>query len=395
MRGHPFETGFDLTLRPERLEQPLDWKRPRMIFVNSMSDLFHKKIPQRFISAVFDTMERADWHTYQILTKRSSLMQHFINERYQDKSAPPHMWLGVSVENAQATSRIAHLRKANASVRFLSVEPLIAPVGRLDLDDIAWVIVGGESGWGARPMKAEWALDVRDQCVDAGVPFFFKQWGGRSPKAAGRLLEGREWNEFPPAGHYCAPCRKSSFLMSDIAFEPDEIGPWSEIKLEIIEKYGPAYTQAFSGKGRTLRKFYIDGFSGAGLHLSKTTEAKIEGSPARALKVAPPFDGFFFIDLNKDKTDYLRKQCEGRANVTVFTGDCNQHLTNDVLPKIKYELFTRALCLARPLWHAPELGRYPDGRTIPRYRHVSQFSRHGYEPQCNLAKSRQGSPSRA
>jgi three-Cys-motif partner protein len=136
--------------------------------------------------------------------------------------------------------------------------------------------------------------------------------------------------------------------MSGTAFEPDEIGPWSEIKLEIIEKYGPAYTHAFSGKGRALRKFYIDGFSGAGLHVSKITGAKIEGSPARAIKVAPPFDGFFFIDLNKDKTDYLRKQCEGLTNVTVFTGDCNQHLIRDVLPKIKYELFTRALCLLDP-----------------------------------------------
>jgi protein gp37 len=205
VKGHPFETGFDLTLRPERLKQPLDWKRPRMIFVNSMSDLFHKKIPQAFVSSVFDTMEKADWHTYQILTKRSSLMQRFINSRYQCRPAPPHLWFGVSVENAQATSRIAHLRKANATLRFLSIEPLIAPVGRLDLDDIAWVIVGGESGWGARPMKTEWALDVRDQCVDAGVPFFFKQWGGRSPKAAGRLLEGREWNEFPLAARTVAP----------------------------------------------------------------------------------------------------------------------------------------------------------------------------------------------
>jgi three-Cys-motif partner protein len=136
--------------------------------------------------------------------------------------------------------------------------------------------------------------------------------------------------------------------MTDVSFAPDEIGPWSEIKLEIIEKYGPAYTQAFSGKGRSLKKFYIDGFSGAGLHRSKVTGANIEGSPARALKVAPPFDGFYFIDMNKDKTDYLRKQCEARSNVTIFTGDCNEHLTRDVFPKVKYELYTRALCLLDP-----------------------------------------------
>ena len=124
-------------------------------------------------------------------------MQKFINARYKADKAPPHIWFGVSVENEQATSRITHLQTASATIRFLSVEPLIGPVGELSLEGIDWVIVGGESGWGARPMKSEWALDIRDQCVDAGVAFFFKQWGGRSPKAAGRLLEGREWSEFP------------------------------------------------------------------------------------------------------------------------------------------------------------------------------------------------------
>jgi protein gp37 len=195
--GHPFEPGFDLTLRSERLKQPLEWKRRRMIFVNSMSDLFHKDIPCAHIEAVFDAMERADWHVYQVLTKRSSLMQKFVNERYSSRTAPRHIWFGVSVENAQAVSRIAHLQKANAAVRFLSIEPLIAPVGRLDLRNIDWVIVGGESGPGARPMDPAWAIDVRNQCLAANVAFFFKQWGGRSPKTGGRLLEGREWNQFP------------------------------------------------------------------------------------------------------------------------------------------------------------------------------------------------------
>jgi protein gp37 len=195
--GHPFETGFDLTLRPQRLLQPLAWKRSRMIFVNSMSDLFHKDIPRAHIAAVFDTMERADWHIYQVLTKRSSLLQKFINDRYKDRTAPAHMWFGVSVENAQAVSRIVHLQKARASVRFLSIEPLLAPVGKLALDNIHWVIVGGESGPGARPMKPEWAIDIRNQCVSACVPFFFKQWGGRTPKTGGRKLEGKVWNQFP------------------------------------------------------------------------------------------------------------------------------------------------------------------------------------------------------
>lgn len=195
--GHPFENGFDLTLRHDKLMQPFEWKRPRMIFVNSMSDLFHKDIPKKFISLVFDTMEKANWHTYQVLTKRSSLMQKFINDRYRNKKTPPHIWLGVSVEDERATSRIAHLQETNAFVKFLSIEPLIASVGKLNLKDIDWVIVGGESGPFARPIDASWVINIKNQCVKARTAFFFKQWGGRNPKSGGRLLEGREWNEFP------------------------------------------------------------------------------------------------------------------------------------------------------------------------------------------------------
>jgi protein gp37 len=195
--GHPFESGFDLMLRPERLLQPFAWKRPRMIFVNSMSDLFQKEIPQTYISKVFDTMEKANWHTYQVLTKRSSLLAKFLNDRYHGGKAPAHIWLGVSVEDQKATSRIRHLQRANASIRFLSIEPLVGPLSNLNLNGINWVIVGGESGPGARPMDPAWAIDIRDQCVNSKVAFFFKQWGGRTPKTRGRLLEGREWNQFP------------------------------------------------------------------------------------------------------------------------------------------------------------------------------------------------------
>jgi len=195
--GHPFETGFDLTLRPQRLLQPFDWKKPRMIFVNSMSDLFHKDIPDEYIGRVFDTMERADWHIYQVLTKRSSLLEKFINRRYTARRAPAHIWLGVSVENAKAASRITHLQKANATIRFLSIEPLIESTGKLDLNGISWVIVGGESGPRARPMDQRWVVDIRNQCLLSKVAFFFKQWGGKHPKSGGRLLEGKEWNQFP------------------------------------------------------------------------------------------------------------------------------------------------------------------------------------------------------
>jgi protein gp37 len=197
VKGHAFENGFDLSLRPERLLQPLEWKRPRMIFVNSMSDLFHKEIPKHYLHSVFDTMERADWHIYQVLTKRSSLMQRFLNERYAKNKAPRHIWLGVSIEDARAGTRITHLRRANATIRFLSIEPLIGSVGNLKLSGIDWVIVGGESGPRARTMEPSWVIDIRNQCLKADVRFFFKQWGGRTPKAGGRLLEGKEWNEFP------------------------------------------------------------------------------------------------------------------------------------------------------------------------------------------------------
>lgn len=197
IEGHPYEQGFDLRLWPSRLDQPLRWKKPRMIFVNSMSDLFHKEISVGYISAVFDMMERANWHTYQVLTKRSSLLRKFVESRYWKQAAPQHIWLGVSVEDPKATTRIAHLQAANVSVRFLSIEPLLAPVGTLNLTGINWVIVGGESGPRARPMHESWVIDIRNQCVRAGVAFFFKQWGGRSPKAGGRLLQGKEWSQFP------------------------------------------------------------------------------------------------------------------------------------------------------------------------------------------------------
>lgn len=197
--GHPFSSGFDLTLRPERLEQPLKWKRPRMIFVNSMSDLFHKDVPKAFIDRVFEAMEAADWHKFQVLTKRSSLMRRYLRDRYGAERGPAHIWCGVSVEDAKAASRITHLRQSPAGVRFLSIEPLIGAVGKVNLEGIDWVIAGGESGPGARPIHLEWVREIRDQCQAQKVAFFFKQWGGIRPKSGGRELDGREWSEFPQA----------------------------------------------------------------------------------------------------------------------------------------------------------------------------------------------------
>ena len=196
--GHPFATGFDLTLRPERLQHPLNWQRPRRIFVNSMSDLFHKDVPRGFVDQVFDTMERASWHSYQVLTKRSSLMRRYLARRYGERHGPRHIWCGVSVEDApRARTRIGHLRAAPAGLRFLSVEPLLGRLGRVDLSGIDWVILGGESGPRARPMHEDWARELRDQCLAQDVAFFFKQWGGPRPKSGGRLLDGVEWNGYP------------------------------------------------------------------------------------------------------------------------------------------------------------------------------------------------------
>lgn len=194
---HPFENGFDLTLRPERLTQPLSWRQPRRIFVNSMSDLFHKEIPVPFIDSVFDTMELANWHTFQVLTKRSSLMARYLSNRYGKNLAPSHIWLGVSVEDSKGAARLKHLRRAPASVRFVSFEPLLGSVGKVDLTGIHWAIVGGESGPRARPMNESWAIEIRDQCRAQKVAFFFKQWGGIRPKTGGRRLRGREWNQYP------------------------------------------------------------------------------------------------------------------------------------------------------------------------------------------------------
>lgn len=192
--GQPnYSNGFALTIQPHMLQVPFRWKTPQIIFVNSMSDLFHKNVPTAYVRQVFDVMVSANWHNYQVLTKRSDrLAQLSAQLPWQ-----PHIWMGVSVENADYTFRIDHLRQTEANVKFLSLEPLIGRLPQLNLEGMDWVIVGGESGPGARVMNKEWVLDIRDQCVAANVPFFFKQWGGTNKKRAGRELEGRFWNEMP------------------------------------------------------------------------------------------------------------------------------------------------------------------------------------------------------
>ncbi len=192
--GQPnYREGFQVSLHEPTLELPLGWKKPQVIFVNSMSDLFHKDVPEGFILEVFDVMRRAHWHTFQVLTKRAERL-----EELNPKIAwPDNVWMGVSVENQDYTFRIDHLRKTGAKVKFLSLEPLLGPLPKLNLKGIHWAIVGGESGPGARPLDPAWVVDIRNQCLRAKVPFFFKQWGGVQKKKAGRILEGRTWDEMP------------------------------------------------------------------------------------------------------------------------------------------------------------------------------------------------------
>ncbi len=196
--GHPYEQGFDLRLVPEKLTEPLKFSSPKMIFVNSMSDLFHEDVPDRYIEQVARIMALAEWHTYQVLTKRAERMRDLLEGRLGFAAKLPHIWWGVSVENrTHGVPRINGLRDSQATVRFLSIEPLLEDLGEIDLNGIDWVIVGGESGHGARPLEKSWVVKIREQCRDARVPFFFKQWGGVRKSVAGRELDGRTYDEIP------------------------------------------------------------------------------------------------------------------------------------------------------------------------------------------------------
>jgi protein gp37 len=193
MGNRNYQNGFELTLQPHMLDLPLKWKAPKRIFVNSMSDLFHIDVPLSYVQQVFDVMRRAHWHQFQVLTKRAERIEEVSDELFW----APNIWMGVSVENEKYAYRIEHLRKTGARTKFLSIEPLIGPVGKLNLKGIDWVIVGGESGPGARSMEPDWVTSVRDQCLRANVSFFFKQWGGVFKKKTGRVLDGRTWDDMP------------------------------------------------------------------------------------------------------------------------------------------------------------------------------------------------------
>jgi protein gp37 len=218
--GHPFESGFDLRLVPEKLREPFRWGSQRMVFVNSMSDLFHPDVPDDYIAAVAKVMTVANWHTYQILTKRPRRMAALLKTSLREFAWQPHIWWGVSVENRKhGLPRVEELRSAPVKVRFLSIEPLLEDLGNIDLSKIDWAIVGGESGPGARPMKEEWVRSLRDQCERSGVAFFFKQWGGVRKSKTGRRLDGQTYDEFPARARAAFPDANTRFtLRADITF---------------------------------------------------------------------------------------------------------------------------------------------------------------------------------
>jgi protein gp37 len=206
--GHAYEQGFTLRLVPEKLAEPLRWASPKMVFVNSMSDLFHKDVPDAYIVKVVEVMATADWHVFQVLTKRSDRLRNLLTGPLRKYAALPHIWWGVSVENRKhGLPRIADLQSSPAKVRFLSVEPLLEDLGSVNLKGISWVIVGGESGSGARPLEASWVRSIQLRCSSQGVAFFFKQWGGTNKKKAGRKLDGKTYDEFPRIQREAAPER--------------------------------------------------------------------------------------------------------------------------------------------------------------------------------------------
>lgn len=241
--GHPYERGFDLRLVPEKLFEPIRWSESRMVFVNSMSDLFHESVPDEYIEAVVAVMQKANWHTYQVLTKRSARLRELLRTKLRAAADAPHIWWGVSVENRRVGfPRIRHLATAGARVTFLSIEPLLQDLGQLELAGIQWVIVGGESGAGARPLHRDWVVSVQRQCREAKVPFFFKQWGGVRKGEAGRVLSGRTYDEFPTVVRSVPPDRPCRLrLLEEIRtlLLPDATAHW----------HGSANPQSFAMRG--------------------------------------------------------------------------------------------------------------------------------------------------
>jgi three-Cys-motif partner protein len=309
VRGNAYEQGFDLKLWPQRLDYPLKWKRPRVIFVNSMSDIFHEDIPVDYVERIFEVMNEAKHHTFQVLTKRHERMA----ELAPRLDWPPNVWMGVSIENKRWVCRADHLRHVPAAVRFISAEPLLGPLTGLDLTDIHWLIAGGESGPRHRPADAEWFRELREQCLQSGVAFFFKQWGGPRAKSGGRLLDGREWNEMPQVtyaanGNRTNGYRKKMPRSRDLPDSHPDKWVYTEhtrAKHEILRRYLGAWFSILGQSPGTDRLVIMDGFAGKGQYRDGEP-----GSPKiifdRAVEVveAGHAKEVFIGCVEKDKTNY-------------------------------------------------------------------------------------------
>ena len=299
-----------------------------MIFVNSMSDLFHKGVPSSFVDKVFETMEAADWHIFQILTKRSSVMREYLRARYGDSRGPSHIWCGVSVEDREATSRIGHLRRAPAGLRFLSVEPLIGPVGALDLEGIDWVIVGGEFGPRARPMRLDWVREVRDQCVARGVAFFFKQWGGFGQSPVVESLTGVNGANFRTRAFGSRSRRMNKPYSWTVGEPPPVLGGHSIAKHDIYEEYVRIYIERLTRtpSQTMLNLTIVDGFCGGGIY--RLGGQEVDGSPLRLLRAVDVAEkalnearakgfaikaDFFFIDEDQEHARFLTDALQRRG----------------------------------------------------------------------------------
>jgi protein gp37 len=381
--GHPYEQGFDLRLWPGRLEQPLRWVRPRMIFVNPMSDLFHEDIPADVIGQVFEVMLRADQHTFQVLTK----WHERLLELAPDLCWPDNVWMGVSIENRRFVHRADALRQVPAAVRFISAEPLLGPLDGLDLSGIDWLICGGESGPRHRPVKIEWIRDLRDRCNAEDVAFFFKQWGGRRPKSRGRELDGRTWDAMPARERDRRVALRSR-TMDPRLFEPEDVlskdvldadaqaaedprigvpqddldaarmwrspgdgllvrgvKPHSAYKSRLVSRGIGTVSQAMAGQwfARQHGLEYVELYSGPGRLLDESTGLELVGSPVQALEVARPFTRYVFSDYSQDCVDALRARVGERENVHVLRGDANDRAHLDEVTAL---LNPRALVVA-------------------------------------------------
>ncbi len=354
--GNPrYRNGFTLTLHPDQVDLPLRWRSPKRIFVNSMSDLFHEDIPDEFIQTVFQVMNDAHWHNFQVLTKRAERLARLAPALHWTTN----IWQGVSVESAAYVTRMDYLRQVPAAIRFVSIEPLLSAIPNLSLNGIDWVIVGGESGPYRRPPTPNWVQEIRDLCTKANVAFFFKQWGGRTSKSGGNVLDGKTWLQYPkvpsllPEKRYQLVGKETSEMETD---GPNStVGPWAKEKLGCLRKYLDAYTTIMQKQAWLKGFVYVDAFSGSGHARIRGEEERpdqinlwdvaqyyrhdpeheeyLTGSPRVALQTSQRFTQYVFVETDVSNVSELnRLQSEfPNVNIAIRQQDCNKYLRETFL----------------------------------------------------------------